>query len=131
MKRAVPFAILSALMLSAETQPPRETGLDIPTAQSIPVLTSCIERKLGTLYKEKPLPNGGISIEYGEQTVYFIHYQPALYVDLIETDGTRHIVIRYRHPMSKGNAAKVLRSLGRKCFPYELEASGGGILPEN
>lgn len=69
-------------------------------------------------------------MRYGERTTLFIHYQPTLYFDISDDGATRHIVVRYRHPMSKNNAAKVLRQVGRKCFPYELEAAGGGKLPD-
>jgi len=129
MKLATPFAALALFTLTAEIAPPRETGLDIPSAQSVPALAKCIEHRMGMLYKEVPLPNGGVSIEWGEQQSLFIHYDPALYFDLTDVDGTRHIVLRYRHPISKEAAAKNLRVIGRKCFPYELEAAGGGILP--
>jgi hypothetical protein len=110
--------------------PPRETGVSIPTAQSIHILAACIEKRLGQ-YTESDLPGGGISIKYGERRSLLIHFPPTLYFDLTEVDGNRRIDVRYRHPMTKGAAAMRLRMTGRKCFPYELEAAGGGVLPDS
>ncbi len=127
MKALLPLSLVAGFALSAEAPPPRETGLNIPTAQSMPILAACIKKRLGS-FTQAELPNGGLSIRFGEARSLFIHYQPTLYFDISEVDGNRQINVRYRHPMSKGNAAKMLRMIGRKCFPYELEAAGGGVL---
>ena len=129
-KMKAPAALLASVALLGNSAPPRETGIDIPSAQSIPILASCIEKRLSSRFNEKSLPGGGVSIEWGEQQSLFIHYDPALYFDITDIDGTRHIMLRYRHPMSKSGAAKNLRVIGRKCFPYELDAAGGGVLPD-
>ena len=128
MKKIVMLALLAEFLLTAEASPPRETGIVIPSAQSIQILSSCIEEKLGQ-YTESDIPGGGVSIKVGEHQELFIHYQPFLYFDLTEVGGNRLITVRYRHPFSKGLAAKNLRQVGRKCFPYELDAAGGGKLP--
>lgn len=107
--------------------PPRETGLDIATAQSIETVAHCIENRLGQ-FDEEPLEHGGLSIEYGAYHSLLIHTQATLYFDIVDDGQDRHIMVRYRHPMSKGTAAKYTRIIGRKCFPYELEAAGGGKL---
>jgi hypothetical protein len=129
MKIVMMAAAAAALMYGGEQQPPRETGLKIPTAQSIPILTACITKRLGQATTED-LPGGGVSVRYGESRTLFIHRPPTLYFDISEDGPNRVIVIRYRHPMSKGTAAKMLRHVGKKCFPYELEAAGGGKLPD-
>lgn len=119
------------MMLTAGTAIPHETGLDIPSAQSREVLVPCIERKLGgSFLSEKSLDSGGVSIQAIKypNSPFFGH--PTLYFDISEADGNRHINIHYRHPMSKDAAAKWTRIIGRKCFPYELDAAGGGRLPE-
>lgn len=118
-----------ALGLTAEAAPPRDSGLKIPTAQSIHILAACIEKRLKQV-TEADLPNGGISIRYGEYKSLLIHSAPTLYFDITDLGENRQIAINYRHPMSKGTAAKQLRIVGRKCFPYELEAAGGGRLPD-
>jgi hypothetical protein len=129
MKTRITFIMAAAIAVSGEAPPPRATGLDIPTAQSIQILAACVEKKLGQ-FTEEDLPKGGISIRYGESRSLFIHTKPTLYFDITDQGDARHIVIQYRHPMSKGTAAKTLRIIGRKCFPYELDAAGGGVLPD-
>jgi len=129
MKTKVSFILAAAFAVSGEAPPPRPTGLDIPTVQSIHILAACIEKKLSR-YTEADLPSGGISIRFGETRSLFLHTKPTLYFDISEQGDTRHIIVQYRHPMSRGTAAKQLRIVGRKCFPYELDAAGGGVLPE-
>lgn len=131
MKRVSVLALVAGFFVSAEAPAPHETGLDIPSAQSGDVLISCIQKKMGSnVVKTEPIAAGGLSIETIKypNSMFFGH--PTLYFDITETDGNRHIGIHYRHPMSKEAAAKWTRIVGRKCFPYELEAAGGGKLPE-
>jgi hypothetical protein len=131
MKRsATGLAVFAGILLTAEAPVPHETGLDVPTAQSGDVLISCIRKKMsGNIVREVPIEGGGVSIQSIKypNSPFFGH--PTLNFDITETDGTRHIVVNYRHPMSKEGAAKWTRIVGRKCFPYELEAAGGGRLP--
>ncbi len=129
MKTQYIIIVIVGFMSCAAAPPPRETGLQIPTAQSKQILAACIEKRLQD-YTEEDLPNGGISVRYGERKTLLIHYQPTLYFDMTDDGTNRNIAIRYRHPMSKGTAAKMLRMVGRKCFPYELDAAGGGRLPD-
>jgi hypothetical protein len=129
MRRVAALAV--GIALSAEAPVPHDTGLDIPSAQSSEVLVSCIEKRMHSVMTgEKPIENGGISIQAIKypNSIFFGH--PTLYFDITKVDGNNHIVIHYRHPMTKGTAAKWTRIVGRKCFPYELEAAGGGRLPE-
>lgn len=131
MKKVAVIVLFAGFTLSAEAPAPHETGLDIPSAQSGQLLVSCIERKMGSMFMdEKPIAGGGTSIETIKypNSIFFGH--PTLYFDITEADGNRHIGIHYRHPMNKAAAAKWTRVIGRKCFPYELEAAGGGKLPE-
>lgn len=131
MKSIAVLALAAGFSLSAEAPAPHETGLDIASAQSSQLLVSCIEKRFaGSLVAEKSIPTGGISIQAIKypNSPFFGH--PILYFDITEADGNRHIGIHYRHPMSKETAAKWTRIIGRKCFPYELDAAGGGRLPE-
>lgn len=130
MKNVIALAFVALIVLSGEAPAPHDTGLDIPSAQSKDVLVSCIEKKMhGNIVKEMPTPDGGLSIQTIKYPNSIIMGHPTLYFDLTEAEGNRHILIHYRHPMSKEAAAKWTRMVGRKCFPYELEAAGGGILP--
>lgn len=124
------LTLVAGLALSAEAPAPHKTGLDVPTAQSGDVLIACIRKKMaGNIVREEPIPAGGLSIQSIKypNSLFFGH--PTLYFDITEADGNRHIVVGYRHPMSKEAAAKWTRIVGRKCFPYELEAAEGGKLP--
>jgi len=130
MKRVSALALVALAMLTAEKSAPHDTGLNIPSAQSQEILVSCIEKKMsGNIVSEKPIKDGGLSIQSIKypNSPFFGH--PTMYFDITEADGNRQIGIHYRHPMSKGAAAKWTRIVGRKCFPYELEAAGGGKLP--
>jgi hypothetical protein len=129
MKRVEAFALVAGFLLSAEAPVPHDTGLDIPSAQSRAVLVSCIEKKMGgNLVAEKPIGEDGVSIQTIKYPNSLLFGHSTLYFDITESDGNRHINIHYRHPMSKGAAAKWTRVIGRKCFPYELDAAGGGRL---
>ena len=131
MKKTTALAITAWLLLTAEKKAPHDTGLNIPSAQSYEILTDCIEKKMsGNIVAKKPLKNGGLSIETIKYPNSPIFGHPTLYFDITQADGNRVIGIHYRHPMSKEAAAKWTRIVGRKCFPYELEAAGGGVLPE-
>jgi hypothetical protein len=131
MKRVAALTLAVGVVLSAEAPPPHETGLNIPSAQSGEVLISCIEKKMGSnVVKTEPIAAGGLSIETIKYPNSIFMGHPTLYFDITEADGNRNIGIHYRHPMSKDAAAKWTRIIGRKCFPYELEAAGGGRLPE-
>lgn len=131
MKKLTVFALFAGFMLTAERSAPRDTGLVIPSAQSQEILVSCIEKKMsGYIIARKPIKGGGLSIETIKypNSPFFGH--PTLYFDITEVGGDRHIGIHYRRPMSKEGAAKWTRNVGRKCFPYELDAAGGGMLSE-
>ncbi|WBO24350.1 hypothetical protein [Sphingomonas abietis] len=131
MKKIVAFAIVAGAVLSADAPPPHETGLNIPSAQSGDVLISCIEKKMGSMVvKTEPIGTGGLSIETIKYPNSIFMGHPTLYFDITDVDGNRNIGIHYRHPMNKKAAAKWTRMVGRKCFPYELDAAGGGRLPE-
>lgn len=124
------LAAICGLGLTAAAPPTRETGLDIPSAQSGDILVACIKKRLsGVFLGEKPIEGGGLSLEAVKypNSMFFGH--PTLYFDITEAEETRHIKIHYRHPMSAESASKYLRNVGKKCFPYELEAAGGGKLP--
>ena len=54
-----------------------------------------------------------------------MHKTGPLTFQITDAGDARHITVLYRHPLSAGTAAKNLRVYGRKCFPYELAASGG------
>jgi hypothetical protein len=129
MKTTPRLIALGFLMFNTAASAPRDAGLDIPSAQSISVLAKCIHHRLGQS-NNVDLPNGGVSIQVGESRYMFIHQAAKLYFDITDGGDVRHINIHYRHPMTKGTAAKNLRIVGRKCFPYELDAAGGGVLPE-
>lgn len=131
LKKIIAFAFVAGVMLTAEKSAPHDTGLNIPSAQSQEILVACIEKKMGgNIVAERPIKDGGLSIQTIKypSSPFFGH--PTLYFDITQADGNRLIGIHYRHPMSKGAAAKWTRIVGRKCFPYELEAAGGGKLPE-
>jgi hypothetical protein len=131
MKKITVFALAAGIMLSAEAPAPHDTGLIIPTAQSGQVLTDCIKKKMGgNVIDEKPIGDHGVSIETIKYPNSIFMGHPTLYFDITEAGDNRQINIHYRHPMSKGAAAKWTRIIGRKCFPYELEAAGGGTLPD-
>ena len=129
MTKPVVLALVAGFMLMAEAPMPHDTGLAIPSAQSRDLLVSCIEKKMaGNMVKEEPIGSSGISIETIKypNSIFFGH--ATLFFDITEAGDNRLINIHYRHPMSKGAAAKWTRIIGRKCFPYELEAAGGGRL---
>ena len=128
--RRYAFAAICSVALTAASPPTRDTGLDIPSAQSGDILVACIKKRLsGAFLGEKPIDGGGLSLEAVKypNSPFFGH--PTLYFDITEADSNRHINIHYRHPMTKETAAKILRKVGKKCFPYELDAAGGGALP--
>lgn len=129
MRSGAVYALLAGVLLSAEAAPPRPVHLDIATAQSKDILTQCIERKLsGFPVKEVELDGGGVSVQFSQQNNIF-HRAPMQYWNIVPKDGVNHLTLSYRHPMSEKTAAKLIRMVGRKCFPYELEAAGGGRLP--
>ena len=128
MRYSIAAAVLGDLLLSAAAAPPRLAHLDIPTAQSPEILTACIEKKLGLPTKEKPVEGGGVVVEASQPNNFFKR-APMEYWTVAPKDGVNHLTMSYRHPMSEKTAAKVVRMIGRKCFPYELEAAGGGRLP--
>lgn len=131
MKNVAMLALVAGFTLSAEAPVPHDTGLIIPTAQSGQVLTDCIKKKMaGAVIDEKPIGDHGVSIETIKYPNSIFMGHPTLYFDVTEAGDNRQINIHYRHPMSKEAAAKWTRMVGRKCFPYELEAAGGGKLPE-
>jgi hypothetical protein len=129
MKKVAAFALVVGVMLSAAAPAPHDSGLAIPSAQSREILVSCIEKKMaGNFVKEEPLGTTGVSIQTIKypNSIFFGH--PTLFFDITDASENRLISIHYRHPLSKGVAAKWTRVIGRKCFPYELEAAGGGRL---
>jgi hypothetical protein len=129
MKKAA-LLILCELGLVAAAPPPRQVHLDIATAQSKDILVQCIEHQLsGLIVKEVPTGEGGVSLEFSQQMNLFGR-PPMEYWIINPKDGVNHIAVAYRHPMSEKTAAKDVRIIGRKCFPYELEAAGGGKLPD-
>ncbi len=132
MKRLVMAAgLASCLMLTAAAKPPRMVRLDIATAQSPDILIQCIKQKISGLpSKEVPIEGGGVSVQFSQQMNWFKR-APMLYWNIVPRDGANHITLGYRHPMSEKTAAKDLRIVGRKCFPYELEAAGGGRLSDD
>lgn len=131
MKYVAIVTLAAGIALSGEAPPPHETGLDIPSVQSSEILTSCIEKKLsGNIVKEVPIDGGGVSIQAFKYPNSIFMGHPQLFFDITKAEDAQHINIHYRHPMSKGAAAKWTRIIGRKCFPYELEAAGGGVLPD-
>jgi hypothetical protein len=120
--------LVAAFLVSAEARPPRPLHLNIATAQSQDILAQCIEHKQsGYTPNEVPLDGGGVRIEFSQQMNWFKR-APVEYWTIEPKDGVNHITMSYRHPMSEKLAAKELRIIGRKCFPYELEAAGGGKL---
>jgi len=129
MKKLAALTLISAFGLTAEAAPPRPVHLDIATAQSEAILVKCIEQRLSGLnVKEVPLDGGGVSLEFS-QKMNWLHRAPMEYWNITPKDGVNHVTVAYRHPMSEKTAAKDVRVVGRKCFPYELEAAGGGKLP--
>lgn len=131
MKRSSLFVLASCVLLTAAAKPPRIVHLDIATAQSQDILVQCIEHKISGLNaKEVPIDGGGVSVQFSQQMNLF-HRAPMEYWNIVPKDGVNHITLGYRHPMSEKTAAKVLRIVGRKCFPYELEAAGGGRLSDD
>ena len=125
------LALATALMLTAEAAPPRPVHLDIASAQSQQILIQCIEHKISGLnVKEVPIDGGGVSLQFSQQ-MNWLHRAPVEYWNIVPKDGVNHITVAYRHPMSEKTAAKDIRIIGRKCFPYELEAAGGGKLAGN
>ena len=134
MKKMVASALGASLVFAsaayAKPRPPRMVRLDIATAQSQDILVDCIKRKIsGLSSKEVPIDGGGVSIQFTQQMNLFGR-APMEYWNIVPKDGVNHITVGYRHPMSEKTAAKDLRIVGRKCFPYELEAAGGGRLEE-
>ena len=130
MGKAALFVAFAGVALAAEAPAPRDSGLVIPSAQSKDVLVGCIEKKMhGNIVKEEPIGDNGLSIQTIKYPNSFIMGHPTLYFDITEAEGNRNLNIHYRHPMNKSAAAKWTRIVGRKCFPYELEAAGGGRLP--
>lgn len=129
MKKSVILLLVAGALLSAEASPPRWVHLDIETAQSPDILVQCIEHKISGLNsKEVPIDGGGVSVQFSQQ-MNWLGRPPMEYWNIVPKDGANHITVGYRHPMSEKTAAKDLRIVGRKCFPYELEAAGGGTLP--
>lgn len=130
MNRNVFVALACGLMLVAAAPPPRDVHLDIATAQSKDILVQCIEHQLSGLnVKEVPTEAGGVSLEFSQQMNLF-GKPPFEYWRINPKDGVNHVTVAYRHPMSEKTAAKDVRIIGRKCFPYELEAAGGGKLAD-
>ena len=130
MKKKVALSLVCAFGLIAAAPPPRQVHLDIATAQSKDILVQCIAHPLsGLSVKEVPTEEGGVSLEFSQQMNLFGR-PPMEYWSINPKDGVNHIAVAYRHPMSEKTAAKDVRIIGRKCFPYELEAAGGGKLPE-
>lgn len=131
MRKKIAFAALAAFALSAEARPPRPVHLDIATAQSQEILVHCIESKVSGLdVKEVPIDGGGIRLEFTQRN-NILRRPPMEYWTITPQEGVNHITTAYRHPMSEKTAAKVVRIVGRKCFPYELEAAGGGRLAKS
>ena len=131
MKRLRFIALAACAALTAAAKPPRIVHLDIATAQSQDILVQCIEHKLSGLnVKEVPIDGGGVCVQFSQQMNWF-HRAPMEYWNIVPKDGVNHITLGYRHPMSEKTAAKDLRVVGRKCFPYELEAAGGGRLTDD
>ncbi len=125
-------AIAATLSVSAfgKARPPRLVHLDIASAQSQDILAQCIkEKNTGLNVKDVPIEGGGVTLEFS-QTMNLFRKPPMEYWTIVPKDGANHITLGYRHPMSEKTAAKLIRMIGRKCFPYELEAAGGGKLPE-
>jgi hypothetical protein len=129
MKKITAFGLVSVFALTAEAPPPRPVHLDIATAQSDAILVKCIEQRLSGLnVKEVPIDGGGVSLQFSQQMNLFKR-APVEYWNITPKGGVNHVTVAYRHPMSEKTAAKDIRIVGRKCFPYELEAAGGGKLP--
>ena len=130
MKSVAALALVAGFILSAEAAPPRLVHLDVATAQSPEILVQCIEHKISGLNsKEVPIDGGGVSVQFTQQ-MNWMGRPPMEYWNIEPRDGANHITVGYRHPMSEKTAAKDLRIVGRKCFPYELDAAGGGKLAE-
>ncbi len=130
MKLEAALALVAGFILSAEAAPPRLVHLDVATAQSPEILVQCIEHKISGLNsKEVPIDGGGVSVQFTQQ-MNWMGRPPMEYWNIVPRDGANHITVGYRHPMSEKTAAKDLRIVGRKCFPYELDAAGGGKLAE-
>ncbi|MGI4881373.1 MAG: hypothetical protein ACRYG4_28260 [Janthinobacterium lividum] len=128
--RKITLVFVAGLMLSAEAPPPREVHLDIATAQSKEILVACIEHLIsGLKVKEVPLDGGGVRLEFTQANNLFGR-PPMMYWSIIPKGSENHLAVAYRHPMSESTAAKDIRIVGRKCFPYELEAAGGGRLSQ-
>jgi hypothetical protein len=122
--------VVIAFATVAAAPPPRQVHLDIATAQSQDILVQCIEHRLSALkVKEVVQEGGGVSLEFSQQ-MNWMGRPPMEYWTITPKEGTNHITVAYRHPMSEKTAAKDIRIIGRKCFPYELEAAGGGKLAE-
>ena len=126
MKLSYAFILIAGFFLMGEAPPPREIGIDITSTQSAQNLGACIKERFKRA-NERELPGAGVSVQVGEGWTIFAHIHPYLYFDITDADGARHIVVRYSHLISKGEASQNIRMVGRKCFRQELDAAGGGL----
>jgi hypothetical protein len=115
--------MLIFLAMLAST-PPRPTGLDVQTVQSVNAIQQCIDNKAGGMAEDDAIAHG-VAITVGSTTnIFGMRRTGPLTFEIIDAGDVRHISVLYRHPLSAKAAAMNLRQFGRKCFPYELSASG-------
>jgi hypothetical protein len=80
--------ILLAMLAST---PPRPTGLEVQTIQSLNAIQQCIEHKAGVMTEDEAIEHG-VAITLGSTTnIFGMHRTGSLTFEIVDAGDVRHI----------------------------------------